>query len=111
MPVLRYLFSFVSVLLFSRCTTVYEGQVVSELTGEPLKGVTLTLQNYELLPSIVIKSETDSNGKFKLVIPASFRKYVREQIKVSVFSKQIKPVQYQINKSDKQVVIKLKPGL
>lgn len=57
--------------------TVFSGDVVDLLTGSVIPGVTLLISGYEkppsflTLPSIIREDtiETDSQGKFRLVIP------------------------------------------
>lgn len=104
---MRYLFSFIGLVLFARCTSVYKAKVVSEKTGLPLKNITVTLQNHNYLPSIIVKTETDSSGNFKLIIPFTLRKYAKNEGKVYLFGEGVQPIDYQLNKLNKGTVIKL----
>ena len=109
---MRYLgciLSLLCVLFSSGCNTVYKGRIVSATTGLPLKDIAITTQNYDCAPAIVVTAITDSNGNFELELPALLRKYGNKQITVSIYNDSFQYADFQINKSDKDVVLKLKP--
>lgn len=102
MKYLRYTCSFVCVLLFSKCNTVYKGQVISESTGKPLKGVSVTLQNYEKASSIIVSEITDIDGNFKLTIPSVLRPYVKKEANVYLTCDNFQALYHQLIQSDKR---------
>ena len=108
---IRYLFSFIGLILFARCTSVYTAKVVSEKTGLPLKNITVILQNHNYLPSIVVKTETDSSGNFKLVIPFALRKFAKNEGKVYLSGEGVNPIDYELNKLNNGTLIKLSPKI
>ncbi len=96
------------VLLFNLgCSAVYKGQVVSEHDSIPLENVTITLQNYNCMPSIVVNTSSDKNGNFELHIPAVVRKCINKKVSIYLTKENYKPIFYELGKADKNTIIKM----
>ena len=97
------------VLLCQGCSTIYSGQVVSELDGSPIENVHVVLQNADCSPSVVVSAVTDKNGNFQLHIPFILRSCVKKNANVSLTKEKYKQMFGVIEKLKENTVIKMSP--
>ena len=96
-------------ILCPGCSTIYSGQIVSELDGSPLENVHVVLQNYNCSPSVVVSAATDKNGNFQLHIPFILRNCAKKNANVSLTKEKYKQMFEIIEKSKENTVIKMSP--